>query len=53
VKKDRFSWTKRATKGSSFWDTENQLFDRGLGAEGWKWLLETKKKVAKEMSVAT
>jgi hypothetical protein len=36
VKKDRFSWTKRATKGSSFWDVENQLFERGLEAESWK-----------------
>ena len=39
VKKDRFSWTKRATKGSSFWDVENQLFERGLVAEGRKELL--------------
>ena len=53
VKKDRFSWTKRATKGSSFWDVENQLFERGLEAESWKWLREIIKKVAKEMSVAT
>jgi hypothetical protein len=36
VKKDRFSWTKRATIGSSFWDVENQLFERGLVAESWK-----------------
>jgi hypothetical protein len=36
VKKDRFSWLKRATKGSAFWDLENQLFERGLVAEGWK-----------------
>ena len=36
VKKDRFSWTKRATKGSSFWDVENQLFERGLEVESWK-----------------
>jgi len=36
VKKDRCSWPKRATKGSSFWDLENQLFERGLVAEGWK-----------------
>ena len=40
VKKDRFSWTKRATKGSSFWDVENQLFERGLEAESWKKLRE-------------
>jgi hypothetical protein len=36
VKKDRFSWTKRATEGSSFWDVENQLFERGLEVESWK-----------------
>jgi hypothetical protein len=42
VKKDRFSWIKRATKGSSFWDLENQLFERGLVAEGWKELLGNK-----------
>ncbi len=53
VKKDRFSWTKRATIGSSFWDVENQLFERGLEVESWKWLREIIKKVAKEMSVAT
>jgi hypothetical protein len=39
-KKDRFSWTKRATKGSSFWDVENQLFERGLEVKSWKWLRE-------------
>ena len=40
VKKDRFSWTKKATKGSSFWGLENQLFERGLEVESWKWLRE-------------
>ena len=44
VKKDRFSWTKRATKGSSFWDVENQLFERGLEVESWKWLRKEIKK---------
>jgi len=38
MKNDRCSWPKRATKGSSFWGLENQLFERGLVAEGWKGL---------------
>jgi hypothetical protein len=36
VKKDSFSWAKRATEGSSFWDLEKQLFERGLGMKSWK-----------------
>jgi hypothetical protein len=39
VKKGGFSWRKRATKGSSFFGLEKQLFEGGLVAESWKELL--------------
>jgi len=35
-----FSWSKRATKGSSFLSLEKCLPERGLEAECWKMLLK-------------
>jgi len=40
VKKNSFSWRKKATEGSSFFDLEKQLFERGLETESWKELLK-------------
>ncbi|MBG6060978.1 hypothetical protein IWX83_000752 [Flavobacterium sp. CG_9.1] len=31
-----FSWQKRATAGSSFYDVEKKRFDQEIATDGWK-----------------